>query len=175
MGYTTEFEGRIKVEPPLNLSEYTYLKDFANTRRVLRRNGPYFVRGTGFMGQGNDADVVNHNHPDGEQPGLWCKWEPTQDGTAIEWNGMEKFYDSADWMEYIIDHFLKPDARLLKRIQLDTFGAFGWDFDERFKEFTFDHVLNGTIYADGEDPGDLWQLVVIDNEVETRAANITYE
>jgi hypothetical protein len=31
--------------------------------------------------------------------------------------------------------------------------------------FTFDHVVNGTIDAQGDDPDDRWQLVVVDNEV----------
>jgi hypothetical protein len=37
--------------------------------------------------------------------------------------------------------------------------------DPRLQLFTFDHVCNGTILAQGEDPGDTWYLVVTDNDV----------
>jgi hypothetical protein len=52
-------------------------------------------------------------------------------------------------MQYLIDHFLKPGGHAL--------GEPG------FADFTFDHVVNGTIDAQGEDPDDTWQLAVIDN------------
>ncbi|MEU8927085.1 hypothetical protein AB0D10_40235 [Kitasatospora sp. NPDC048545] len=151
MGYTTTFTGRIAVEPPLGAQEIAYLRKFAHTRRMDRANGPYHVGGTGFAGQGHDADIRDFNKPPAGQPGLWCKWEPTDDGAAIEWNGCEKFYDSSEWMAYLIDHFLKPGARAR--------GEAG------FEGFTFDHVLNGVIDAQGEEAWDTWQLTVRDNEV----------
>ncbi|MFI8460792.1 hypothetical protein [Kitasatospora sp. NPDC085464] len=151
MGYTTEFTGRIAVEPPLNEQEIGYLRRFAGTRRMDRDNGPYFVDGTGYAGQGHDADIREFNTPPAGQPGLWCSWEPTDDGAAIEWNRQEKFYASAEWMRYLVDHFLKPGAH-----------AQG---EPGFEEFTFDHVLNGVIDAQGEESWDTWQLMVRDNEV----------
>ena len=36
--------------------------------------------------------------------------------------------------------------------------------------FTCDHVLNGTVDAQGQDPADRWQLIVRDNEVTRRDA-----
>ncbi|AUG80534.1 hypothetical protein CFP65_5853 [Kitasatospora sp. MMS16-BH015] len=153
MGYTTEFTGRIAVEPPLNPQEIAYLRKFAGTRRMDRANGPYFVDGSGYAGQGRDADIREHNKPPAGQPGLWCKWEPTADGTAIEWNGHEKFYAAAEWMAYLVEHFLKPGAR--------TQGHPG------FEGFGFDHLLDGVIDAQGEEPWDTWQLVVRANDVST--------
>lgn len=50
------------------------------------------------------------------QPGLRCQWEPTEDGTAIKWNGEEKFYKSPEWMTYLIDTFLKPAAALASEL-----------------------------------------------------------
>lgn len=146
MGYTTEFTGQVKVEPPLNPSEIDYLRQFAATRHMKRARGPYYV-GT------DEADVSDQNNPPAGQPGLWCSWEPTDDGTAIEWNEMEKFYDAQEWMRYLVDHFLKPDAY-----------ACG-DVAPQFANFTFDHVVNGTIDAEGEERDDVWQLVVTDNIV----------
>jgi hypothetical protein len=151
MGYTTTFTGRIAVAPPLNAHEIDYLRKFAATRRTDRDRGPYYVDGTGCAGQGRDADIRDYNRPPAGQPSLWCKWEPTADGLAIEWNGQEKFYGPSEWMAYLVDHFLRPGAR-----------AHG---NPGFEDFTFDHLLNGVLDAQGEEPWDTWQLTVRDNEV----------
>lgn len=151
MGYTTEFEGRVEISPPLNEAEIAFLKKFSDTRRMDRRNGPYFVDGTGFKGQHKDADVIDQNSPPDGQPGLWCNWVPTDDGTALEWNGSEKFYSSVEWMQYLIDHFLKPGCEA------------SWGLENGLSFLTADHVLNGVLEATGEERDDVWDLVVKDN------------
>ena len=95
MGYTTEFDGSVSISPPLNAHEIAYLRKFAASRRMDRARGPYFVDGSGPFGQGHDDDIRDFNKPPAGQPGLWCWWEPTKDGTAIKWNGVEKFYSAA--------------------------------------------------------------------------------
>jgi hypothetical protein len=161
MGYDTEFTGHVTVTPPLNPHEIAYLRKFADTRRMDRTNGPYYVDGTGSYGQGRDADILDHNQPPAEQPGRWCGWVPTDDGMAIEWNGVEKFYGAAEWMTYLVDHFLKPDAVAQQRMASGELA----NPPAGFEHFAFNHVVNGTIDAQGEDPDDTWQLVVKDNEV----------
>jgi hypothetical protein len=157
MGYTTDFTGEITIVPPLNAAEINYLKLFSTTRHMQRERGPYFVDGLyggdwdGSAGSGN-ADVTDYNSPDATQPGLWCQWEPTEAGDALVWDGGEKFYNSVEWMRYLIDYFLRPNAACKGM--------------EQFSDFTFDHVLNGEIYAQGEDPSDKWSLLVTDNIVE---------
>lgn len=158
MGYQTEFTGHVDVTPPLNQHEVAYLRHFANTRRMARTLGPYFVEGGGYHGQDHEPDIEDYNRPPQGQPNVWCKWEPTDDGTRIEWNGMEKFYAAEEWMRYLVDHFLRPDA-VAQRLG-DGGETFGY-----FEHFTFDHVVNGVIEAEGEDPGDTWKLIVKDNEV----------
>jgi hypothetical protein len=150
MGYTTEFYGHVTVTPPLSAHEMTYLMKFANTRRMDREKGPYYVDGKGYAGQDEEPDIRNYNTPPAGQPGLWCQWVPTPDGAAIEWNGAEKFYDADEWMQYLIDHFLKPGAIGKKTDGTVTFA---------------DHVVNGTIEAQGEDFSDIWQLNVKNNVV----------
>lgn len=162
MGYTTDFWGEVQISPPLNQAEIDYLNKFNQTRRMDRQRGPYFVDGTGSYGQNHDADIRDFNRPPTGQPGLWCQWVPSMDGTAIEWDGGEKFYESDKWMAYLIDHFLKPGA------QAQHSG------DPQFAEFTFDHVLNGEIDAQGEDPGDRWKLVVKDNKVTVKTASLVW-
>lgn len=169
MGYTTDFEGSVTVEPPLNPHEVAYLRKFARTRRMSRRNGPYYVEGSGYFGQGHDQDVIDYNRPDESQPSLWCDWEPNDEGTEIRWNGTEKFYESTRWMLYLVGHFLMPGAVVhdLMAIAMDQpvaeqallVGA------AEFEHFTFDHDVNGTITAQGEDPSDQWRLVVTHNIV----------
>lgn len=157
MGYTTAFEGAITIDPPLNPFEILYLRKFNETRRMDRTRGPYFVEGTGAFSQNENADVTDSNEPPAEQPSLWCGWTVTEDGTHVVWDGVEKFYEAKAWMGYLIDHFLKSGAHAEK-------GG-GPGRPAEFAHFTFDHTLNGTIRAQGEDPGDRWFLRVIDNQV----------
>lgn len=160
MGYTTTFDGYVTVEPPLNEAEINYLNKFSNTRRMKRKLGAYYVDGSGWAGQGNDADIIDRNTPPVGQPGLWCQWQPTEFGDAIEWDGGEKFYNAEEWMAYIIDHFLKPGGL--------AEGGLG------FEDFTFDHIVNGTIEAEGEEQGDVWKLVVTDNVVKVKRAQLVW-
>lgn len=146
MGYTTSFEGQVAIEPPLNPTEIAYLRDFAESRRHQRPEGPYSTHDYGW----GEVDSSDYNRPPEGQPSLWCNWESTDDGTGIRWNGAEKFYDATKWMQYLIDHFLKPGAHAQ--------GQCG------FEEFTFDHTVTGLIKAQGDEPDDKWELVVIDNE-----------
>ncbi|MFD3999921.1 hypothetical protein [Streptomyces rubiginosohelvolus] len=147
MGYSTEFTGYVTVSPPLNPAEIAYLDQFSDTRRMNRPAGPYATTDDIYA----DLGFEGYNRPPEGQPGLWCNWEPTRDGTAIKWNGVEKFYDADAWMAYLIDHFLQPGGKAQ--------GHPG------FEDFTFDHVVNGEIKAQGEDPDDTWTLHVTSNAV----------
>jgi hypothetical protein len=100
-------------------------------------DGGYFVGAEGQFGQEKSEDVLNYNSPPAGQPGLWCQWIPTLDMQGIQWDGNEKFYNYVEWLEYIIENFLKP-----------------WGF-----------TLNGEVEYQGEDPGDTGFITVKDNEV----------
>lgn len=153
MGYTTEFYGKFTVEPPLNQSEIDYLNKFSHTRRMDRTKGEYYVDNAGFAGQDREDDILDYNRPPSTQPSLWCNWIPTEDGAGIEWNESEKFYRSAEWIEYIIDNFLKPRAKASQ------------SGDPQFDNFTFDHTVSGVIECEGEDRHDVWLLTVDENVV----------
>lgn len=126
MGYTTDFKGQFTLDKPLRPEHAAYLRAFAETRRMKRNpdkasampdprreavglpigvEGGYFVGAGGFAGQDRDASIIDYNQEPDEQPGLWCKWVPTEDGTGIEWSGAEKFYDYVEWLNYLIEHF----------------------------------------------------------------------
>lgn len=168
MGYTTDFNGEFNLDKPLTIEHRAYLTKFSETRR-MRRNpsvadklpdpdriavglpvgneGEYFVGAEGFAGQDRDDSVVDYNSSPNNQPGLWCQWIPTEDGTAIVWDGGEKFYDYVEWLEYIIKNFLAP-----------------WGY-----------VLNGEVEWFGEDANDRGKIVVKNNAVKTKVAKIVYE
>jgi hypothetical protein len=145
MGYSTTFEGHVTITPPLNPHEIAYLHRFADSRRHQRPEGPYSTLDYSY----SEVPRGDYSQPADGQPGLWCDWEPTGGGTAIRWNGSEKFYEATAWMQYLIDHFLKPDA-----------AAKG---QPGFEEFTFDHMVNGVIHAQGDEPSDTWDLRVTAN------------
>lgn len=150
MGYTTTFDGKVAIDPPLNQEEIQFLTDFSESRRMDRKEGPYELE---------NENVLNHNKPPEGQPSLWCDWVPTPDGEAIVWDGREKFYDPIEWMQYLIDHFLKPNA--IAKDALPFLQA--------------NHTLNGEIFAQGESHGDIWKLVVTDNVVEYKSARFVYD
>jgi hypothetical protein len=152
MGYTTDFIGQIAVDPPLDAEEIAYLNKFSGTRRMNRTRGPYYC-GTGDFGQDQEPDILDYNHPPEGQPGLWCQWIATEDGHFIEWDVGEKFYSSAEWMKYIIQHFIGPNP--IAKAELP---------------FLRGHTLNGEIEAEGEDSSDRWKLIVADNEVSVAEA-----
>ena len=129
-----------------------------------RTAGPYYVDGDQDT---SASDIIDHNTPPSGQPGLHCSWEPTDDGTAIIWSGMEKFDNAAEWMAYIINHFLKPDCEASKLVE-------GVEVPHPFLDFTFNHRLDGEIEAEGEDPDDRWKLIVEDNTVYVSHAVFEY-
>lgn len=156
MGYTTTYTGAITVDPPLNEHELAYLRRFAASRRMDRDLGPYFC-GEWDADEDSEPGIRHYSWPGPEQPGLWCHWEPTADGRGIEWNGVEKFYYGERWMAFLIQTFLAPGATLAEELAAPIEGRY---YAPEFEHFTFDHVLTGRIEARGDEPDDVWQLVV---------------
>lgn len=147
MGYTTNFKGSFTITPALSPFLRTFLKKLATTRRMRRRapealygvEGEFFVDGHGFMGQGDDTPescpILDHNTPPSTQPGLWLQWVPNTKGTALKWDGGEKFYEYDVWLEYLIQKILQPNG----------------------------YTINGEVRWEGEDHKDLGTLVVKNN------------
>lgn len=147
MGYTTDFSGRFELNKPLSEKMYNYLKLFNQTRRMKRNvdaafgiEGEFFVFGAGFMGQDNDATVIDGNQQPSTQCGLWCQWMPSEDRMGIEWDEGEKFYSYTEWLVYLIHKFLAPNG----------------------------YVLNGVVQWQGEENGDVGEIFVEDNRVFTQ-------
>lgn len=168
MGYTTDFYGSFQLDKPLSPEQVAYINKFNETRRMARDTamlesepdptrlavglplgpeGAYFVGAEGNYGQGDHHSILNYNVPPSGQPGLWCQWRASGDGTRIEWDEGEKFYCYVQWLEYLILHFLEP-----------------WGY-----------VLKGKVTWEGEEHTDMGIIVVEDNAVSTKRAKITYE
>ncbi len=144
MGYTTDFSGRFELNKELTPKMAQYLKMFNETRRMGRVTdevfgvqGEFFVFGGGDFGQNRDENVIDFNTPPSTQPGLWCQWTPSDDNMCIEWDGGEKFYYYSDWLVYLIHKVLAPNG----------------------------YVLNGVVTWQGEEIGDVGEIIVENNRV----------
>lgn len=162
MGYSTDYTGSVTVTPPLNPHEITYLREFSESRRVNRPEGPYVV-------DGRDINARDERQCP-EQPSVWCDWVATHDGAGIEWDGVEKFYNGDLWMTYLIDTFLKPGATVQRELADPVPGR---KYPDAFQHFTFDHQVSGVIEAQGDQPDDRWDLVVQDNTVSVKRYDVT--
>lgn len=168
MGYTTEFDGQLAIEPPLRPEHRTYLQRFSQTRRVKRDSWlaerlpdpvrvaadlPIGPEGSYFVGSyddfsGTDPSVIDVNTPHAPfTDSLYCSWAPHEDGSALGWTGAEMFYEYATWLEFLVRHFLGP-----------------W----RYR-------LNGRIDWQGDDPDDRGRIFVRDNVLVVVPADITVQ
>ena len=125
MGYTTDFSGSIEITPPLTPPELWLLNEF------------------------NQEEVTVN-----DQPNSYCQWVATKDGTGIEWDGGEKFYDSVKWMQLLIDNFIGSNPSQKEKYP-----------------FLTGHKLSGVINASGEDVNDIWALLVV-GDIATEKAHI---
>ena len=160
MGYHTDFEGRFQLSKPATEQQIAYLNRFSETRRVKRDvnilketqgvaysfNDEYGIEGEYFVGE-CEKSIININRPPSTQPGLWCDWVLTEDGTYLQWNGGEKFYNYVEWLEYLINNFFVK-----------------WGIE-----------LNGEVYWYGEDKDDLGKIEVENNKVVTKFGSIEYK
>lgn len=155
MGYQTTFEGHFSLDRKLEPQHAAYLRAFNGTRRMRRDaslaekfsdpvrvaaglpvgvDGGYYVGSTKDHGQRHDSSILDYSGPPAGQPELWCKWEPTPDDTGIQWDGVEKFYDYVERLEYLIVHFLEP-----------------WGYR-----------ISGEVTWDGEEHGDFGTIRIVD-------------
>ena len=98
-GYTTAFEGRFELNRLLTPEHQDFLTKFAQEEHY-----------PGEKGMPSELGAYN------------CQWRPTADGTSIVWDGEEKFYCYVEWLQYLIDTFLKPWGYVLN-------GAVRWQGD----------------------------------------------
>lgn len=155
MSYHVRYDGKLSVVPPLNPAEVKALATFHDSRRISTTAGPLDTRD---LSSGH-PDVIDYNTPPEGQPGLWCDVTPLEDGTHLGVDPNRENGDITPWVEYLIDHLLKPGA---------VYSEIPESVGEKdvLRSFTFDHVVNGEMKCVGED-GDVWLLRVKDNVVKS--------
>jgi len=156
MGYSTDFNGEVKINKPVDQETYELLVGLAKTRRVKRAelpekygiDGEFFCKDREDFGQGEPSEgiIVNGNEPPSTQPSLWLQWLIQNDRQTIMWDEGEKFYKYVDWMKYIVDRILAPRS----------------------------YICNGEIHWAGEENEDLGMIYIKDNVVTVKEAKITY-
>jgi hypothetical protein len=156
MGYNTLFVGEFELDRLLATEHHVFLTRFSHSRRILWDEDqvqhipdhvrqaaglPVGVEGAFVLGYEYDgiADeppfLIDYDKSPAGQPSLWCNWTPSEEGTKIIWNGREKFYSFVEWLDYLIEEFLRR-----------------WGY-----------LLNGKLVWQGQDPLDLGTISIIDN------------
>lgn len=115
MGYTTQFQGKIKIEPELSAKQIKFIEGMHGDMR-------YFAP--------DDAKRLDI---------CWQQWELSADLDALEWDGNEKFYDADKCMEYVIGKCLEkwPDMKFNGIVQ-----AQGEEFDDRWQLIVKDNTVS---------------------------------
>lgn len=55
------------------------------------------------------------------QPGLWCQWIISDDGTKLEWDGNEKFYNYTEWLLVINNKvYVNTTVKEIRKIKLEN-------------------------------------------------------
>ena len=165
MGYTTDFTGLgFWTEPPLLEEHKSFLRMFNVTRHVCYETAgilpgptrsqviplvgpdawhilkddlirPNFAAVSSILGEDRLPALHYNRSPDGV-PSLWCGWTVDEQGHIV-WDGAEKFYKYVQWLEFLIDTYLRP-----------------WGY-----------TLNGTVDYKGASADDFGRIIVVDNEV----------
>jgi len=186
MGYTTDFEGSLKISRPLSQKKTSYLNLLNNTRRMKRNvsklmstfkgkhgnpmakdktnadevygyQGEFFARDDGQMGQSNDDSVIDHNCPAGQTGFAQGRVSRGQPGLWCGW-------------------CITEDGKYLE-----------WDGGEKFYNYIewleyliknffepWGHTLNGEIKWFGEERSDIGTIVVKKNKVTTKSGEVVY-
>ena len=107
MGYTTDFKGKFEFDRCIDQFLYEKLMSLYDTRH---------------------HDPKDYNQTEEGKPGLYCQWIPLKDGSGLIWDQGEKFYNYVEWLQYIIDHYLKPNNYSIKPESIVYFR--GEEFDD---------------------------------------------
>jgi hypothetical protein len=142
-----DYIGHIRLDPPLNAAESEYLTAFAETTHVAEDPSPYFVsdnpRAPKDVG-GQGWTVLNRRD---DMPDACCAWIPSCRGRCLTVeNKGGQTRGAADWLRWLTDHFLKPNAKAAS------------SGNPEFQAFTFDHRLEAMVAAHSGNSGRLWLI-----------------
>lgn len=151
MGYNTDFDGEIKINPALPKDIANYIRDFSRVKHIKR--DPEVVpslndgKGLSYCFNGNPGpdgcyyigkdESLGTGEEELDGLSLWCDFTVSQDGSEIMWNQSSRTIKALEWISFLINHFIAP----------------------------FGHVCNGTIECCGDNFDDKWEICVENNEV----------
>jgi hypothetical protein len=85
VGYTTFFKGALKLSPTLTKEQRAALAALHE----------------------DETPIPNVSVDVSPPADTFCQWVATADGTKLEWDGEEKFYDYVEWLQYLCAVFAK--------------------------------------------------------------------
>ena len=145
MGYSTDFNGTIKISPNLKELDKEFLDKFFQIRHMKRdmtklkdisenlikeygKDGCFYLKDyNNFNEMYDDKTIININDS-GDMPSLYCNLEIVEDNgeSFVQWNGSEKTYGvnvENGWFTWLIDNFFKPCGYVLN-------GEMTWQGEE---------------------------------------------
>ncbi len=130
MGYSTDFDGYIIVTPPVPIPVVELWNSLAMSTELR-----------------DDENIVTQwptCNPGNKGFGFHCQWEliAGEGRTRINWDGGEKFYDYAYWLQYLVNVIRSevPDVKVTGHIRWR-----GEDFDDIGTLYLDDNYL---VHAD---------------------------
>ena len=199
MGYTTNFDGSLKLSKNLTEEQFKYIELFNETRRMKRdvnklmemydgkhgypgrtgtpqeiygNDGEYFVGGGGHAGQDRDDSIIDFNTPPGQLD--FTTENFNERWTLNELRKVEGKCQPGLWCQWGV-------------ADRDGVQTFEWDGGEKFYNYTewlsylINHFfepwgikLTGEIEWVGEDSGDRGKIVVENNDIAVYHAESVY-
>lgn len=140
MGYTTCYSGVLHFNKEPSKALITAINDFANMRHEYS-DCPGIWCDWVIGKELKEYGECNYNAvcPYNQLPSVEKKFEAVSDEIVLGWDGVEKFYKGAEWLQYIIDNIIEPN----------------------FPEYK----LNGQLSWQGEEDEDTGTISVTDNIV----------
>ena len=135
MGYSTDFNGKIKISPKLKDNDKEFLDKFFQIRHMKRdmtklkdisedlikecgKDGCFYLKDYDGIKEMADVKTIININDSGDMPSFWCDLEIVEEigETFIQWNGSEKTYGvnvENGWFTWLIDNFFKPCGYVL--------------------------------------------------------------
>ena len=135
MGYSTDFNGMIKISPNLKELDKEFLDKFFQIRHMKRdmsklkgiskndikefgNDGCFYLKDYDNFNEMYDFNFFININDSGDMPSLWCNLEIVEDNgeSFVQWNGSEKTYginEENGWFTWLIDNFFKPNGYVL--------------------------------------------------------------
>jgi hypothetical protein len=141
MGYDTYFKGKLKFDKPLSEKDRELVMNLHATRRYKRPVDEKIYGKDGefyFGSEKENTDPDFYSTPPNKQPSVWNRWLTDEKGEYYFLDNDEKIYFDYEWIVWMMENIFIPKG----------------------------YVLNGAVFGQGEEVGDLTLLIVKNNKIE---------